>query len=282
MTEAPLAAALAMLGSAMLHAVMGLLTKRAADKLVFRGVMQGVSTLITLPILLLNPLPGWEVWRFLLLGAVIHYVFQMALISAYERGDMSLVYPVMRGAAPALAAVAAFVFLGEALGPVEIAGLAIASAAVAGFGWPDRGGAPKAAALAFALVAGAMTALYSVNDAAGARAAGSPFVYLAWFFVTTALPLNLTAIVRRGRRWPALVGQELRFGAVSSVFGAGSYALALYALSIAPVAEMAALRETSVIFGAILAALVLKEPFGARRTALAVTMAAGLVLLQAA
>ncbi|PWE18551.1 hypothetical protein DDZ18_02805 [Marinicauda salina] len=282
MTDPALLGAAAMLGSALLHAVMSLLTKRSPDKLVFRAVLMLVGVALYSPVFVLFPPPGWEAFRFLLIGAVIHWLFQMATIAAYERGDMSLVYPVMRGAAPALAGVAAAFILGEPLGPLSGLGLAIASAAVIGFGWPEKDGAPKAAALGFALVAASMTALYSVNDASGARAAGNPLVYVAWFFLITAIPITLTALVRRGRRLPGLMRSEGAGATLGAVFGAGSYGLALFAFSLAPVAPMAAMRESSIVFGAILAALVLKEPFGLRRTVLAIVLALGLAILQMA
>lgn len=269
-----------MLGSAMLHAGMGLLTKQSQDRLVFRALMMMAGALLYSPVLILFPPPPWEAWRFLLIGAGLHFAFQMAMISAFERGDMNLVYPVMRGGAPALAGIAAFFFLGETLSPVQIAGLSLATAMIIGFAWPEKGQAPKAAAIAFALCAASMTALYSVNDASGVRASHSPLVYVAWFFVVSSVPVTIASLIRRGRRWAGIAKGELRMAGVAALFGAASYGLALYAFSLADVAPMTAMRETSVVFGAILAALVLKEPFGLKRTVLAILLAAGLVLLQ--
>lgn len=271
---------MAMLGSAMAHAVMGMLTKRAEDRLAFRAVLMTTGAILYLPLILTNPIPGWEVWRFLLIGAVLHWAFQMLMIAAFERGDMGLVYPVMRGGAPALAAITALLFLGETLSPGEMLGLAIASLAVLGFGWPEKGGAPKLAALGFALLASGAIALYTVNDAAGARAAGNPFVYAGWFSLVSAIPIVSTAAIRRGRALPGLMRQEMKWGVIASIFGAFSYGAALYAYSVASVGPMAALRETSVVFGALLAALVLKEPFGRRRIFLAILLAAGLVFMR--
>lgn len=269
-----------MLGSAMTHAVMGMLTKSSSDKLVFRSVMMSTSAILFLPLLFLLPPPPAEAWPFLIMGMSLHFVFQMSMISAFERGDMNLVYPVMRGAAPALAALFAFLILGEALSMLQIGGLALASATIIGFAWPDRSKAPKVTALAFAALAALMTALYSVNDASGVRATGNPLTYLAWFSLVTALPILVTALVRRGRRWPDLARRQFRSAAPAAVLGAASYGLALFAFSIAAIGPMAAMRETSVVFGAILAALILKEPFGIKRSLLAIFLAAGLVMLQ--
>ncbi|WP_233347816.1 EamA family transporter [Hyphobacterium indicum] len=275
-----IAGAAAMLGSAMTHAVMGMLTKSSSDKLVFRSVMMSTSAILFLPLLFLLPPPPAEAWPFLIMGMGLHFVFQMSMISAFERGDMNLVYPVMRGAAPALAALFAFLILGEALSILQISGLALASATIIGFAWPDRSKAPKVTALAFAALAALMTALYSVNDASGVRATGNPLTYLAWFSLVTALPILVTALVRRGRRWPDLARRQFGSAAPAAVLGAASYGLALFAFSIAAIGPMAAMRETSVVFGAILAALILKEPFGIKRSLLAIFLAAGLVMLQ--
>jgi len=279
MSETPLIALLAALGSAMAHAGMTLFTKQARDMLVFRAVTMSICAILMIPVLVLAPFPPWEAWRFLLLGAVIIWAFNMLMISAMTRGQMNLVYPVMRGAAPALAGLFAVIVLNEPLSPLSMAGLALASAALVAFAWPERGGAPKAAALAFALSAAVMTASYTVNDASGVRAAGSTLSYLAWFFVLSAATLTATAVIRRGRRFVVQARPELRRAALSSLFNITTYGLALYALSMAPVAPVAAVRETSIVFGAILAALVLKEPFGVRRALLAAALVGALALL---
>ena len=128
--------------------------------------------------------------------------------------------------------------------------------------------------------AASMTASYTVIDAAGVRTSGQLFIYLGWFFVLSGVTILPTAILRRGRRFLSIARQETRPALMCMGFNLTTYGLALYAYANAPVAPMAALRELSIVLGAILAALVLKEPFGARRTLLAICLAAGLVLLQ--
>jgi drug/metabolite transporter (DMT)-like permease len=269
-----------MLVSAVAHAVMGMLTKSSNDKLVFRSVMMLTSAVALSPILFILPVPPAAAWPFLIAGMALHFIFQMSMISAFDRGDMNLVYPVMRGSAPALAAVFAFLILGETLSGWQIGGLALASAAIIGFAWPDKSRAPKVAALAFAFLAAFMTALYSINDASGARATGHPIAYLAWFSVLTAIPIFAAALIRRRGNWLARARVEFRAAAPAAIFGAASYGFALFAFSITAIAPMVAMRETSIVFGAILAAVILKEPFGRHRTVLAIILAAGLVILQ--
>lgn len=280
METIPPLAALAALISAMAHAGMALFTKRAEDTLTFRGVSMIFSAIWLSPVLFLYPAPDWETWRFLLLGAGLIWAFNMLMISAFRRGSMNLVYPVMRGAAPAVAGLFAFLFLGEPLSPLAIMGLSVASAAIIAFAWPEKGGAPKAAAIGFALSAAVMTASYTVNDASGVRAAGSALIYAAWFFVLSAITLVLTAWIRRGDQYLIAARSELKRGFYASFFNITTYGLALYAYANAPVAPMAALRETSVVFGAIVAALILKEPLGVRRIVLAVVLALGLAAIQ--
>jgi drug/metabolite transporter (DMT)-like permease len=275
-----LTATLAMLGSAAAHSGMTLLTKRAQDKLVFRGLTLSFVGLAFLPWLLTQPLPPWEVWRFLIAAAVVIWAYNMLMIAAFNHGDMNLAYPVMRGSAPALAALTAFVFLGETVSPGQLAGLAIATAALIGFAWPENDGRPKLKVLLLALAAACMTATYTVIDAAGVRESGRIPVYLGWFFVLSIVTILPTAILRRGRAfWPS-ARREAGPALASTVFNTSTYGLALFAFLQAPVAPMAAMRELSIVFGAVLAALVLKEPFGLRRTVLAICLAAGLVLLQ--
>tara|TARA_R110000868_G_scaffold53928_1_gene169135 strand:- start:20089 stop:20937 length:849 start_codon:yes stop_codon:yes gene_type:complete len=272
--------ALAMIGSALAHAGMTLLTKRAQDRLVFRALSLVFVSALMLPWLVFQPFPDWAVWRFLLMGGVTIWAFNMLLIAAFERGDMNLVYPVMRGSAPALATLAAYLFLGEAVSLWQLAGLAIACTALVGFAWPEKDGAPKIQILLFALAAACMTASYTVIDAAGVRESGNVMVYTGWFFVVSGVTIGTTALIRRGTRFWAIARQETRPAATSMLFNLTTYGLALYAYSIAPVAPMAALRETSIVFGALLAALVLKEPFGLKRIGLAVLLVTGLVVMQ--
>jgi len=270
----------AMLGSALAHAGMSLLTKKAGDRLVFRATQMTIGTLVYLPWIILNPFPEWTVWRFLLASAATLVLFNLLMLSAFERGDMNLVYPIMRGLAPALAAIGALIFLGEGLSALQLLGMAVAVGALIGFAWPEHDGVPKLAGMAYAAAAAAMTASYTVIDAAGVRAASHVLTYVGWLFMLSLPPVALTAWLRRRNRLLALARREAGWAALAAVFGILTYTLAMFAYSIAPVAPMAALRETSIVFGAILGALVLKESFGLRRIALAILLVAGLVLIQ--
>jgi len=216
--------------SAISHALVSVLMKRSHDKLVLRIILGVTSGLIALPfVFILPPLPD-NVWPILLLGVSIHLVYQVIQASAFTRGDMSLVYPVMRGFAPALTAV--------------------------------------------------FTSLYTVVDAAGVRLAPVKFSFIAWLFVLEGLiGASLFSYWKRAGLG-AKIRKDGRAGILAGFLGLITYTTALYAFSLDDVAPLAALRETSVIFGAVFAAVLLKEPFGKRRIGLASLLVAGLALMQ--
>ena len=266
--------------SAITHALVGVLIKRSHDKLVLRIILGATSAAVALPfIFILPPLPA-EVWPVLALGISLHIIYQIAQASAFTRGDMSLVYPIMRGFAPALTALFAVFVLDETLRGIETWGLCLAVAALVGFGWPGR--KPQkgfAAAVAIAVFVGALTSLYTVVDAKGIRLAPVKFSFIAWLFVLEGtIGAALFSIWKR-KNLLEKIKLDARDGIIAGGLGCITYATALYAFSLSAVAPLAALRESSVIFGAIFAAILLKEPFGKRRISLAALLVAGLALM---
>jgi len=275
-----------MLVSAVSHAVIGTLMKAQEDKLVFRGILGTVCALFVLPFTFVVAVPPAPVWVWLGIGAGLHFTYQLSQVAAFNRGDMGLVYPVMRGVAPLLVGLFAFVILQERLSPEAIAGLAIVAASLIGFGWQSSSSSVKSgskswrAAVGFAVLCGALTAAYTVIDAKGIRVSGDRLSYLVWFFLIDGIGIAIIAAVFRGKKLKAALRPQMRSGIVAGGLSLVSYGAALIALSLGPAAPLAAIRETSVIFGAIFAALVLKEKFGARRIALSCALAFGLTLMQ--
>lgn len=278
-----------MLMSAVLHATIGVLMKQSLDKTLFRAMLALASAVSVIPLLFFLPPPPPAAWTYLLIGAGLHFLYQLAQIKAFETGDMSLVYPVMRGSAPALAALFAYFILGEALGVYEIAGLLIASITLIAFGL--SGAKPTRAqqkaqisAIGFALFCGVMTALYAVIDAGGIRITRESQIialsYIAWFFLLDGIGLPLVALLKEGRSILTKARPDMKRALIANILSLIGYSAALYAFALAPVGKMAALRETSVVFGAVFAAFILKEAFGGRRVLLAIILALGLILMQ--
>jgi drug/metabolite transporter (DMT)-like permease len=274
---------LLILVSAISHALVGAVMKRSSDKLVLRGVLGATTAIIALPFALALPFPPSQVWIILLAGVGVHFIYHFVQAAAFTHGDMSVVYPIMRGFAPALTAFFAFLVLKETLSPIEITGLFIVVLALVGFGWPQKVKIEgTAAALVFALLCGLLTAIYTVIDAYGMRLAPFKFSFIFWFFIVEGIGIGLIVSILKRQHFSEKIKQDWCGGLIAGVLGLITYATALYAFSIAPLAGLAALRETSVIFGALLATYWLGESFGSRRIVLAIILAFGLILMHTA
>ncbi|MEM9739392.1 MAG: DMT family transporter [Pseudomonadota bacterium] len=270
--------------SALTLAVANVAVKRGEDILLGRAVMGITGAVILIPFAFVVPLPSAEVWWAMAIALPAHFFYQICVVRALHRGDLSQVFPIMRGAAPLLAAFAAWMVLGESLAPLAIVGLIVATAAVIFFGMPSGKGVarerPDPQALIWAAGTALGIALYSVADANGVRAAENPFTYIVWLFILDPVAITLVAAVDRG---PALIGairDQWWFGAIAGTMSVFSFGAALLAMDQMEVARVSALRESGIVFAAILAWVFLKEGFGVRRTLAAGVLALGLILLQ--
>jgi drug/metabolite transporter (DMT)-like permease len=270
---------LLLLAAAALHAGWNLLLKRAADRQLIVWWAVVTSALCFVPVLALRPALPLVGWRFALASAVVETGYFVALTTAYRVGDFSLVYPVARGAAPALLALAAVLLLHERLSATGVAGL---SAIVAGLWLVAAGrmtGAQPGRGVALALLVALCIATYSVIDGAAVRRVDAP-AYTGAMFVLAALVFAPVTI--RWYGWPALEGAlRARWGLIATVglLQAVAYLAVLYVYARAPVAYAGAIREASIVLGALAGWLWLKEPFGARRVAGALVVCGGIVLI---
>lgn len=273
------------LGSAVTLAGANTFVKAAKDILGGRAVMAITSAILMLPFVFVAPLPNPQTWMILGLSLPAHWLYQTALVRALSRGDLSLVFPVMRGSAPLLTAIAASLALGEHLSPLAITGLVIASLATVVFALPEKnfGGSRSVrnSALLWALATGACVAIYNVIDAQGVRSGPSQWSFIVWLFVLDWIGINVIAYITRGhKQFIASARAALWPGIGAGVCSLFSFSMALYGFSIATVAYISAMRETAVVFAAVMGWWFLKEGFGARRTLAAVILASGLALLQ--
>jgi drug/metabolite transporter (DMT)-like permease len=271
-------------GSAVTLAGANTFVKAARDILGGRSVMALWSAIVISPAIFFVPPPSRETWLILALSLPAHWLYQTALVRALSRGDLSLVFPVMRGSAPLLTALFASLFLGEHLSTLALVGLGVASLATIMFALPEKdfGGsrALRNSALLWALATGASVAVYNVIDARGVRTAPTQWSFIVWLFLLDWIGIHTISFLTRRKTYVSAMRAALLPGMAAGTLSLMSFSMALYGFSIAPVAYMSAMRETAVVFAAIMGWVFLKEGFGARRTFAAVILAAGLSLLQ--
>ena len=279
--ELTLPVTLAVLGAALLHASWNALLKSGGDKqldAVGLAAGSGAVALVAAPFL---GVPASASWPWIAASAVVHIAYFWALAGAYRWGDMSFSYPIMRGGGPLIVTIAGGAVFGEALAGAQVLGVLLISAGILAFATPSaRDPAAQKKSLAFALVNACVIAAYTLIDAQGARLSGAPVSYTMWFFVANGMVIFAIGCLRRGAAAPRHVLRQWRLTFVGGALAVGAYAVALWAMTQAPVALVAVLRETSVVFAAVLGALFLNERFTARRAGATLAVLAGLAVLR--
>jgi drug/metabolite transporter (DMT)-like permease len=273
---------LAVLFAALCHAGWNALIKVGLDPLSTTTLISIGSGVVAIAFLPLVGWPAWPAWPWLIASVVIHLVYFAALIESYRTGDLGQVYPIARGSAPLMTATATTAFVGEKLSLIGWTGIVALVAGV--FLLSARGGRELAQidrrAVGFALFTALTICAYSVVDGIGARLSSNPNAYSLWLFIGIALVILPYALYRDGRDVIPAMQQYWRRGFAGGALQVLSYGIAIWAMTVAPIAIVATLRETSVLFGAVIAVVVLKEPLRAARIAAALLIVCGLVLIR--
>ncbi len=280
---------LAVLFGAVLHAGWNALVKSSGDKALDTALVHFLGSMVALPPLLVVGPPPLVVWPFIAASLVIHIAYYVTLAGAYKHGDLGMTYPIMRGSAPLLVALGSSVVLGESLSALAWAGVLGITVGVALVGLAHPGEAlHHRRALAFALTNAVVIAAYTFVDGTGVRLTvaqgASALSYVLLLFVLDGFPYPALVVLRRdaaGRR--AILAYAKKRWPLAALGGAaaiGSYAIALWAMTRAPVAAVSAQRETSVLFATLLGAWLLKERLGAQRLAGAGVIVAGVMALR--
>ena len=278
-----------LLMAALMHASWNAILKSdQSDRLATFGVIMSTGTLMGLCAVPFLPLIEPAAWKYLASSVLIHVLYYTFLLKAYSYGDLSHTYPIARGLGPLLVALVSGRFIGEHLRPQDILGVLLLSFGLIALAMPLRNVVPKPGsrhglATLFAVLTGFTIAAYIIADGLGVRSAGPTFQhrlsYIAWLCVVEGPWLLVLAIVLRpGTVWAHLRRTWWR-GAIGGVIANVGYGIAIYALVLGPMAHIAALRETSVLFGALMGTLLLGEPFGLRRVAAAFVIVVGLVMM---
>ncbi len=278
--EISLAVTLAVLGAGFLHALWNAMLKSSAgEPLLDTALIVAGGTVVALLVLPFVGIPGRASWPFMALSAMIHFAYYVTLAGAYRRGDLSFAYPLMRGVAPLFVTLLGLVFLGENPTPQMLAGILLISLGILVIAWFASGRHTPAAA-GWALANAAIIGVYTLVDGAGARASGDALAYVTWLIFLEGFPYMIWIVATRGRPAVNFVARRWRRGLAGGAASLAAYGIVLWAMTRAPVAVVAALRETSVLFAALMGAMVLKESFGWRRLAGAASVVAGVAALR--
>jgi drug/metabolite transporter (DMT)-like permease len=278
--ELSLGVTLAVLAAALAHAIWNAMIKSSGEILLDMTQVVFFAGLVTAPFIFFVEPPAPAVWPYIIASMAIHIAYYVALVGAYRAGDLSHGYPIMRGLAPLIVSLSALFWLGEVPKPMVWVGVVLICGGVlslgfAGFRWHESRNS-----LAWALANAVIIAVYTLVDAAGVRTAGRPETYVVWLFTLDALPFPIIVLLLKRRELMAYAARAWLRGLFSGALSAAAYGVVLWAMTRAPVAAVAALRETSVIFAALIGAWLLKEGHIARRIVGAATVAAGVIALK--
>ncbi|KQZ26859.1 EamA family transporter [Duganella sp. Root1480D1] len=285
---APSVVAIVLCG-ALLHAGWNALVKKGRDPFLSSVLVASGAGLISLPLLPFLAQPAAASWPYALASTIIHYAYYGLLAAAYRHGDMSHAYPLMRGSAPLLVALASVPLLGEHLSLTQYAAVACISGGIfglwfatraAGAGDEDASSRPRSSA--YALLNALVIAAYTLVDGLGVRASTAPAAYVMWLHVLSAIGLLAWCLLRCARELRDYARQFWKVAILGGAGTLGAYGLALWAMTVAPLAAVAALRETSILFAALIAKFFLAERIGSKRAFAIAAIAAGAVLMRLA
>lgn len=265
------------LAAAVFHAVWNAVVKNSGDRLISMAFIMGVGGVLALPVVFVVPLPHADAWPFLIASVAIHMVYNLALVRAYAIGDLSFIYPVARGSAPLFVAVFAALLVNETQSTSETIAILIICAGILSLSLTGHRRAVGKKPLLYALAIGIMISLYTVTDGSGARASGNAISYIAWLFLLECQPIIIIALWRRWGRIRRNTARVWRAGVAGGLIANIAYGLVIWAMSLAPMAHVSALRETSVIVAALIGTRLLGETGGTSRVAAAAVVALGVV-----
>lgn len=267
--------------AALLHATWNAMAKSGGEPQYSIASYRLVSAVCCLPLLFVLPLPLAASWPMLLASTLIHTVYYVTLSRAYHSGDLSQVYPLFRGLAPVLVTAGALVLAGEFLSLGSMLGIGLVSLGLISIAFAGGAlGRISSPALGWGLATSVLIAAYTVADGLGVRAAGSALAYIAWLFVLEPVPICGWLLLRRRAGWFVYMRSSPGKICAGSAAAAVAYGLVIYAMGAAPMGLVSSLRETSVIFAALIGTLLFREPFGRQRVFAAGLVCCGVALIK--
>lgn len=270
------------IAAAALHAGWNALLKIGLDRFLTASLIQigaGIVALFALPFV---AFPDAAAWPWIVLSALLHIGYNLFLSRAYQHGDLGQVYPISRGSSPLLVAVLSILLLGEVLPAGQWLGLGVLVGGIWLMAIRGGRGAPSSGLLINALLTALFIAGYTLADASGARANGDPLSYSAWLFAVNGLVMALVIFAQRGPTVISALGPHWRAGLLGGAMSMLAYSIAIWAMTLAPVALVSALRETSVVFALLIGRLWLKESLPPLRAVACLIILAGVAMMKLA
>ena len=268
----------AVMFAAFLHATWNAIIKFGTSKMTSMLILTLVQGAIGLAIAMTRAFPSFEVWMWLLASGVFHSGYKLFLAYAYEQGDLSRVYPIARGAAPMAVLVISAAFLSDVIGGWEYLGVVTLGIGILLMAQGVFGAGERIRLVPLALGSAAMTAGYSLVDGLGARVSGDAVMYVAWLFVLDAVFFTPVCLALKGRGVLIADKAAWAMGSLAAVASYGAYAIAVWAMTQAPIALVAALRETSILFAVLIGWLLFGERLGLQKAIAAMLIVGGVVL----
>jgi drug/metabolite transporter (DMT)-like permease len=266
------------LAAAVLHASWNAVVKAASDKSLTIAAIAAVNAVSGLTLILLSETPDRASWPFIAASTFMHYLYYAFMFHAYRLGDLSQVYPVSRGMAPALVALGTFLLIGETLPPLGLAGLAAVTLGIGVLALQRGAAAADPRALLAAGLLGLTIAGYSVADGIGVRLSGDPTGYMGWLFLFES-PVVIAVLAARRRNGTRFHARTFGIGLIGGLVSVIAYGVVLYAKTLAPIGAVSAVRESSVIIAALIGVVLFGERPWRGRIVAAIIVAFGVILL---
>ena len=268
---------LLILFAALLHASWNALLRGGADRLWSMTIMCVAVAVASIPTALLLSPPARESWFYIVLSAVLHIGYNLFLVRSYKLGDLGQTYPVARGSAPVLITLCASIFAGEQVSTEALIGILLVSAGIISVAF--KGGRFAVPSLPYALGTGCFIAAYSVTDGIGVRLSGAPMAYTVWMCALWGLLMPPTYIALRDARSLFTLRPGFITASVGGLVSLLAYGIVIYAMSHAPMGAVSALRETSVLFAAVIGYFFLGESLTVRKVLACAVIAAGAIII---
>jgi drug/metabolite transporter (DMT)-like permease len=271
----------AVLAAAAFHAGWNALLKLRLEPIVSISLISIAAGVVAIPFAPMVGLPSPKAWPFVFASLAIHLAYYVALAEAYRFGDLSQVYPLARGTAPLITALGGTVWLREALGVTGWAGVIILAMGIIMLSIRSKNLNPiDARPISFALLTAVTIAAYTLVDGIGARLGSSAAPYIVWLFILDGMMMLFFGLWRIGTGLASAVSGNWQMVLAGGALSTAAYGIAIWAMTKAPIALVAALRETSVLFAAAIGVVFLREPFLITRVLAAMLVVTGIVVLR--